>query len=263
MRVLVFVGLLIFGAFSLHAQNSSKLAAYKDIVQLKPTYGFNFPLTKLLNNSTADDLLEYSDKSDYLQVYAVTFFAKKHWGVELNYQAVNTHLPANNYNRFKQKTEAAYEANFYVNTSSGAEYNNTIPFIGQVNKGYIGLVYRYENGRFYYYPKVNLGITSFQANWGKVKLKEKNTNRYDEILFEPNKQAVDMLFLGVSQSVGWKLNKYIYLNFDSMLGITHTNLSYTKTQTQLVSNQSTVETISYKNYLATLSAGLGVIIVLY
>jgi hypothetical protein len=263
MRVLVFVGLFIFCAFSIKAQNSAMLPAYKDIVQLKPSYGFNFPLTKLLNNSTVDDLLEYSDNSDYLQIYGVTFFSKKHWGVELNYQAVNTHMPDNNYNRFKQKMEAAYDANFYVNTSSSAEYGSIFPLIGQVNKGYIGLVYRYERGRFFYYPKVNLGITSFQANWGKVKLKEKNTNRYDEIMFEPNKRPVDMLFFGVSQSAGLKLNKYIYLNFDSMLGFTYTNLSYTKTQTQLASKQSTIENISYKNYLATLSAGLGLIVVLY
>ncbi|MDO5607966.1 MAG: hypothetical protein Q4G08_05855 [Capnocytophaga sp.] len=136
--------------------------AYYSKWQTKLATGVGFPITKLANGSEADYLVEHVDNADvYYQIPSVTFFFKKHWGVEFNVLNMETY-----YSPFPS-AESAYGNNFYIREHSNTGISNPL------QKIFLGVVYRYETDRFYVHPKFSVGTVSYDLYWRRIGLKEK------------------------------------------------------------------------------------------
>jgi hypothetical protein len=247
--------IIFFQSFSSFCQDDLH---YKSKWQIKPTYGFNFPLSSLLSGEVTDNLIEYDDKANYLQLISVSYFFKKHWGVEFNYQKNNSKNTSKRIDSFLSLTKAEYESNYFVTPSTGASYGEK----GNIERGYFGVIYRIENKYFCIYPKLSIGVTSFYTDWGTAYLKEKNTNRVILIDYSSGKRPNDHLTFATSASFGLKLSKRIALNIDVLSSYYKTNIKFLKTTNDLFNGQKSISDFTYKRNIFNLSIGTGLIITL-
>jgi hypothetical protein len=253
--------LLLFDFFSDKAFCQDSLN-YKSKWQTKPNYGINFPITKLLDGRIPDNLFEYADNSTYWQVLSATYFFHKHWGLELNIQGMTSRNISKRADNFSNIMKSEYADNFYVKPSTGASYDDFNPIVGNFERGFIGLIYRYEKKRFFIYPKFSFGVSSFYTDWGRAILKQKNSNNLIQIEYDSGKRPNDHFIIATSTSFGYKLSKRFYLNIDLMTSYYKTDITFTKEITDLITKNSTIENIRYKKEIYTLSIGGGLIFVI-
>ncbi len=228
--------------------------------QLKPSVGYNIGLTKVLNGAASDHLIEYDDRSFYWQVLSLSLFFHKHWGVEFNYQAATSGKITHNSDRFMERMQTEYNDNYFVTPHSGGSYDNFSIIGGDIERGYLGLIYRLESNRFFIYSKLAVGVTSFATDYGITYLKERKSNKVLQVAYSPDKRPKDHLTLGASTAIGYKLLKWLYFNVDIQTCYYKTNFSYAKTIIDLESGQNTEETINYKKNVINLGLGAGFII---
>ena len=260
--------LSFFGVFSFSIYGQESLT-YNSKWQTKLLVGTNIPMTKLLQGAETDYLLQYDDNSYYWQILSITYFFHKHWGLEFNYQAGTSSRIRQRGDNFMSNLQSKYNDDYYVSPSTGAIYNNNF-FEGDISRGYLGVIYRFETNKFYLYPKFAIGLTSFMADWGSTDLKEKNSNIEHSISYLNEKRretgalatSADHFTLAPSVSFGYKIAKRFYFNADIMLSYYKTNIIYEKTMTNLYTNGRTVEQFDYRKGISTLSLGAGLIFVI-
>jgi len=257
----IFISILLLGFFSESSYCQDSLN-YKSKWHTRPNYGVNFPITKLLDGRIPDNLFEYGDNSTYWQVLSVSYFFCKHWGVEFNFQGMTA---KNIYKRdeiFIDAMKSEYKNNYYVTPSTGANYDNFNAFSGNFERGFIGLIYRYEKKRFFVYPKFSIGVSSFYTDWGNAILKQKNSNNLIEVSYDSGKIPNDHFIMATSAAFGYKLSKRFYLNIDLMTSYYKTDITFIKKMTDLNTNISTSENIRYNKDIYTFSIGGGLIFVI-
>lgn len=242
--------------------NSQDSLNYKSKWQIRPNYGVNIPITKILDGRVSDNLFEYDDNSSYWQVLSIAYFFHKHWGVEFNFQGMTSNNISKRADVFLNIMKSEYGNNYYVTPSTGASYDDFNPFSGNFERGFIGLIYKYEKKRFFIYPKFSIGVNSFYTDWGKAILKEKNSNNLLKVSINSGKRPNNHLMVAASAALGYKLTKRFYLNFDLMTSFYKTNITFTKSITDLNTNISTIESFEYKKNVLTLSVGAGLIFVI-
>jgi len=229
---------------------------------VRPTFGWDIPLTPLYEGAITDDLIEYSDQpTTYLQLLSVTYFFSENWGIEFNYQAISSKPSNGNINRFSTGIQAEYQDQYFVTPSmGGGSYGGSS---STTSRGFLGIVYRKDLGRFFLHPKFAVGVTSFDTNWGGAGLKEKNSNTMVDIEYWPEKKKIpkDFFTLATSLSTGYKFSKRIYFNVEVMTSYFPLNITYTKTTTNLYNGSESTETIDYSKSMFSLSLGFGLIIV--
>jgi hypothetical protein len=228
--------------------------------QVKPSFGFNLPTSKLLKGTVTDHLISYDDQSHYLQFIGLALFFDRYWGVEFNFQGNSSGRISNRDQQFLQAMQTEYGNDYYVTPSTGASYKAANFFSGDIERGFLGVIYRLESKRFFFYPKAAIGVTSFYADWGSAYLKEKNANDVVQVYYQADKIPQDHFIVATSASVGYKVTKWLYLNVDALFSYYKANVSYTKTVTDLNSKQSTIENINYKKGMPGISVGAGFII---
>jgi hypothetical protein len=256
----IFISLLVcIQAIQAYSQDTLR---YKSILQINPSFGFYSPLTTLLKGDATDPLLKFDDRYHYWQVLSLSFFFHKHWGITFNYQAGNAKSITKKNGQFIESMQSQYGKDYYVTPSTG-DYNDDPKFLGDIQQGYLGVIYRLESGHFFMYPKLAIGITSFYTNWGSVFLKQKNANDVIRIFYLPNKVPHDHFTLAASASMGYKITKRVFLSLNVLSSYYKTNISYTQTTTDLNSGQSATDIINYKSNILSLGLGAGLIIVLH
>ncbi len=269
MRGKLFI-LFFFGLISFNSNGQDTLA-YKSKWQTKLLVGTNISMTKLLQGAETDYLLQYDDNSYYWQILSITYFFHKHWGLEFNYQAGTSSRIRQRGDNFMSNLQSKYNDDYYVSPNTGAIYNNGF-FEGDISRGYLGVIYRYETNKFYVYPKISIGIISFYTDWGKTDLKEKNSNIEHSISYlNKNRRgssgalasSADHFTLAPSISFGYKIAKRFFFNVDIMFSYYKTNIVYEKTITNLFTNEKTVEHFDYKKGVSSLSLGAGLIFVIH
>ena len=269
-RKLFFI-LFALGIFasSIYGQDS---LAYKSKWQAKLLVGTNIPITKLLQGAETDYLFQYDDNSYYWQILSLSYFFHKHWGLEFNFQAgtssrlrekSDNNLITKRADNFNTNMQSQYGDNFYVNSGTGAEYDDFNFFSGDIQRGYLGIIYRFETDKFYVYPKFSIGVISFNTDWGRADLKEKNSNIEYKVYYSSGKVSNDHFTLAPSVSFGYKILNRIYLNADVMLSYYKANIAYEKTTTNLYTSENTVEHFEYKKGISTLSLGAGLIFIIH
>ena len=229
-------------------------------LQLRPSFGVHIPLNNLLKGDLNDHLISYDDHSLYWQVIALTMFFHKHWGIEFNYQAGTSRNIAKRADRFLEAMQAEYGNDYYVSPYTGAQWDNLNVILGHVERGYLGVIYRIESNRFFIYPKLSIGVSSFSADYGYAYLKEKKSNSVLRVYYSPDKIPQDHFTLAASTAIGYKLSKRIYLHADLLTSYYKTNLVFVKTITDQNTLQSIQEEHDYRKSLFNLSLGAGVII---
>ncbi len=257
----LFLILFSFGAF-LSGIYGQKTAAYKSKWQTRALVGTTIPVTKLLQGTEADYLLQYDDHSYYWQIPSITCFFHKHWGLEFNFQAGTSRGIKNRADHFMERMHSDYSDKYYVRPETGASSSDLTLFYGDITRGYLGIVYRWETDKFYVYPKLSVGGISFSTDWGHAGLKEKNSNNEYNLSFS-TKAASDFYFtLAPSVSFGYKIFNWFYFNADITLSYYKTDILLEKKFTNLVTRKGSVEYMDYKTEVVTLSLGAGLILVM-
>jgi hypothetical protein len=261
-----FVGSIFFILISFYLQGQN-LSDWKDRSkwQLRPSFGLNFPLTKLFNDTPSDNLINYSDgMTFYLQGAGVSWFFREHWGIEINVQAsYSSETNARKRSeRFSGMLQNEYQDKYFVTTSSNASFGEEDIVGGSVQRGLIGINYRRDIGRFFIYPKLAIGVTSFNTDRRNAFLKEKNSNTLLKVEYSARIRPNDHFTTAGSLIAGYKLSKRVFFNFEIMTSYYRADFTFTKTTTDLNSGQSSLEMIYYGKDMFTLSLGTGLIIVL-
>jgi len=240
---------------STYGQNS---LAYKSKWQFRTLSGGNIPITKLLQGTETDYLLQYKDHSYYLQLLSGSYFFHKHWGVDLNLRIGGSSEIGERTDEFIAKIHSRYGDNYFVS----AETKESSEVFHQ---GYIGVIYRLETNKFYVYPTLSIGVTAIYTNRWQAHLKEKNSNNeYELSLSNESKPSTGFFFtLAPSVSFGYKLSKLVFLNADVTFSYFRPNFASKKEFVNLYTRESSVEYFDYKKDILTLGLGVGVIIAIY
>jgi hypothetical protein len=241
---------------------SQNMTDYNAVWQTKPSFGYTLPLTKLLKGNVTDYLLEYDDMTVYWQVISLTCFFHRHWGISFNYQANSSGNISKRAGRFLEYQHTTYGSDYYVIPSTGAIYDEFSIIGGDVERGYLGLIYRIEKKRFLFYPELAIGVVSFYADWGKAILKEKNSNTVLELSYWPRERPNDHFAMAASTTIGYKLSNRFYLNADFSVSRYKTDIMYAKTTSDLGTGEQFSETIGYQQQIYNLCVGAGLIIVI-
>lgn len=247
---------------TIQAFSQDSISNYKSKLQAKPSTGFNVPISKLFKGEVTDHLFAYDDHSFYWQILSVTYFFQKHWGVEINFQAGSSKRISKRGDRLMQAMESEYGNNYYVTPAIQYDYNDFDIMTGHIQQGFFGVIYRMEYGRFFIYPKLGIGISSFDTDWREFYLKEKNSNTVLQVSYDSNGRPNEYYTAGASVAVGYKLTKRVFINLDFLTSYYKTDVSYTKTTKNLASGEQVEEKSFYKKNIFTQSFGVGLIFVI-
>jgi hypothetical protein len=257
MRILICTLLLI--PIQLLSQLDS---SYRDIWQTRIQAGINIPITSLPSSDPSTSLIEYSNHSQFLQLLSATYFFNRKWGIEFNYQGISSPSLRNRQENFSNKITPEFSEEYFVDVSSGAQYDKFNFFSRNFERGLLGIVYRIEKNKFFIQPKLALGVTSFYTDWGNVDLKQRNSNRRAEVQYTPTKSVQDPFTIAPSVIVGYTLTRRLYLHTEIMLSHFQTSFSYIKTTEDFLTEEINSETINYHKNILTLSIGTGLIYVI-
>ncbi len=255
----VFVLLVATHPLCLLGQDSTR---YHSRWQTNLAFGSYMPLTTLLKNTDTDYLLEFDDRTSYIQLINAAYFFRRHWGIEFNFQFSSSSGMQKRDERFQQLMQSRYEYNYYVEPSFSTQTLASNYFSDKVERSYLGLIYRLEYKRFFIYPKFSLGFTSFKIDRGIAFLKEKNSNQVLKVTYAPNERVKDFGTVALSAKLGYKLSKRIYFNIDFLLAHFKTDITITKTTTDLNTEEFQEEKTDYKKNIFTMSLGAGLVFVL-
>ncbi len=251
--------LLLVCLQTVHAYSQDNLR-YKAKWQAEPSFGFYTPLTTLLKGDATDPFLQFDDHCHYWQVISGSYFFTKHWGINFNFQAGFSKSIDKKEGQFNESMQSQYGADYYVTPSISD--NKEPKFMGQIQRVSLGMIYRLESGHFFLYPKLAIGVTSYDINQGQVILKQKNAHDVIEIFYLPNKLGSDHFTLAASASMGYKITKRVFINFNVLSSYYKTNFKYTQTTIDRISEQSATDIITYKRDILSLGLGAGLIIVI-
>jgi hypothetical protein len=259
----LFLTLFSFGivACSVYGQYS---AAYKSKWQTKTPIGVNIPITKLLQGAETDYLFQYDDHSYYWQPFSISYFFHKHWGLEINYQIGISGKVRKRVDNFKARMQLEYGDNYYPISETDCWGSGFVFLDGNIQRGYLGAIFRLETNKFYMYPKFSIGFVSFDTYWGKVDLKEKNSNLEYKVSYSNKPYSNENIYFTLAPSIsfGYKIFERFYLNADVILSHYKASIEFEKEFTNLYTQISTVEYFDYKKDVFTLSLGAGVIFVI-
>ena len=258
-KLLIFFFLAVF-SFSVYGQDSR---AYQSRWQTRTLVGTNIPITRLLQGAETDYLLEFDNNSFCWQI-SVSYFFHKRWGAEFSFHLNTSSQMRQRNDNFIAGMQSRYGDNYYVSARTGNLYR-----FDSFNRGLLGIIYRFETDRFYVYPRFAIGVTNFWADWGSTNLKRKNANIVYEIKYQNSRvrglalaSPTDHFTLAPSVSFGYKLTNRLFLNADIMFSYFRPNIVYERTKTNLFTNESSVQRFEYRNGVASLSLGVGLVFVI-
>ena len=257
-RLYIFFFLAVF-SFSVYGQDSR---AYQSRWQTRTLVSANIPITRLLQGAETDYLLIYDDNSFSWQVLSLTYFFHQRWGVEFSFQPLTSstsQLRRIRDDDFAASIQARYGENYYV-LNARAVYERMFP--SEFARGFLGVVYRFETNRFYVYPRFAIGLTYFHTDSGNADLKRRNSNITYSLRYTRNQWSEHHFTLAPSVSFGYKLTNRLFLNADIMFSYFRPNIVYERTKTNLFRNESSVQRFDYRNGVASLSLGVGLVFVI-
>lgn len=242
-----FLGWLISFVFLSNGYSQDSLA-YKSKFQLRISGGVNIPFTDLNQNRETDYLIGLEDKASIPVSLTFTFFFKKHWGIEADLKIGSS---IGDEQKFRESIIQQYENNFFSSISPGSSNATS-------TTGIFGIVYRKETEKFYFYPKLAIGITSFNTSWGRATLKERNTNIEYELSYSAEETYQDYFCVLPSFSTGYKMSKRFWIDFETSILFYKTNFTYEKNLLNLYTQHNQKENIEYKKnrFEANISLGL-------
>ncbi|RZL44790.1 MAG: hypothetical protein EOP00_19005 [Pedobacter sp.] len=249
----ILINFLALISIAVNAQTDS--LNYKSKWQVKVGAGTHLSFPKLRGiNTFSDELIGYSGSAAYIQPMSVSYFWKKRWGMEFAFQFLQKNDLAARAERFERFVGQRYDNEYFVDAYSGDElYGGTPP----VTQGWLALVYRYEKGKFLVYPKVLVGLISYEPGLGNAWLKKINANNIASLGISPENPLLERGMFGASSTFGYKLSKRFFLNAELMLSHFNNNVVYNYTFKDISTGIENKEIISYKKNIYIMNVGIG------
>lgn len=259
----VYLFLLMLGAFTmLQAQESTFLRERsKDnkLIQLDVDMGANFDLAHRSNGNMLTALTDRGTAYPALSFRVQHFFSQK-WGW---YASVRLGIPKKYKRDCYEELASASEADYYVSNLLG---DKPTPNVNPCMDG--GVVYRIENSRWAFYPRLGMGISNVGIQDVYAELKKKGGNELYRIEYnngdEYGAESMDLFVISAGFTINYKLCRYCYLvlnaNYTQSIG----KVSYQQYVRNLYDPQDVEQTTYKSSTLArNLNASIGVGIPIY
>jgi hypothetical protein len=259
MKITIFTFLLSFIYSSVFAHDTT---AYQSKWQVKPQIGIYRPITKLLKGSFSDNFIMYEDETSYLQFISVSYFFSKHFGIEVNFNGANSNKIDERTENVKQIFISEYSNNYYVTPGVNALDGGSNLLGGDVERGFIGFIYRLEKNKFHFYPKATFGLTSFYTSFAGAGLKEKNSNTVLDVNYFSIRRPNDLFTFGLSSSFGYKFHDRVFFNIDISSYYFKSDFTIYKTIKDGFKNIIESESYRYNSDVFNYSIGAGLTFVL-
>lgn len=227
---------------------------------LKPAAGINIPISALLSGEITDNLIEYDDNAYYWQVISGNFFLSQKWGVEFTFQASTSKCISVRTDRFNAEIQQKYGEDYFIKPSSGPLYDDFDIVGGDIERGYLGIVYRIEKQRYIFLPKLFIGVTSFYIERGVADLKEKGTNTVLKLSYSSGKRPNDHFTVAPAFTFGYRLSKRFIANIDLLYSYYKTDIKFTEEIRNTFTEETSYKTINYNKNIHTLTIGIGLIL---
>lgn len=237
---------------------SQKIKPYKTKLQVETAAGGSLALTKLFTGNASDHLISYAENAFYFQL-AVSYFFHRHWGTELNFRYMYDRSMSGRQGKFTDAMNARYGNNYFV-LRPNAILTDEVGSSNGIERGVLGIVYRYEKNRLFIHPKLSFGICSFYTDYDNVYLKEKNANAVIGITYKPNKHPQDHFIVSPAVSVGYKPWKRYFFSLDIAGSYFKTNFAYNEEIKDMNTGQINNTKFEYKKNIFNLSVGAGLIV---
>ncbi len=233
------------------------------VLQLKPAIGFVFPLTDIAKNVITDDLIGHeSDLHLYVQVISASYFINRKWGIDFNFQLFSSFENKDRDDLFNLNIQTKYGSTYFVDTRVGSPNfeGRYIRENGDVSFALgIGPRYRFERNNFYISPAFHLGFVELPVTSGFTRLKESNTHNKLLVSYSPKDEYSRSLSFTTGLTLGYRLNRYLLLNFDISYSGYKLDLEYEERILDVITQNKSTQTISYNNVVHNVYFGLGLI----
>lgn len=250
----LFVVLAWFGFQIVKAQEQQRLYSRWDF---QPAVGHNFSNSTLETGEITDYLIDYDFNNFYWQPVSATFYLFNFLGFEITLQESNSDK-SDNSDSFDQALEQEYGDRYYISYSPNYHSNNAI--LGDISTGYYGLVFRYQNNRFQWKAKMQIGSMSFENDTETVILKEKNSNNQLQVSYRTSSQEPTSTIIAPSIYAAYRVYKLFLVHLNFNFTYTNINFTYHEEITDLVTNESQFRTIPYSETLRKFAIGAGITI---
>lgn len=227
---------------------------------LSPGAGINLPLTKLFSGEITDNLIEFDDHSYYLKYISGSYFFSDKWGLEFAFQLNVAKSILGRGDRFNAQILDQYGDDYFVTYGFGTPYYGDNIITSSFSRGGLGLVYRIEKPKYIILPKIFIGTTAFDTDWGNAYLKEKGTHTVLELSYKSENGSGDNLTIAPGLLFGYRLSKRFIANFDLLYSYYKTDFQFVKELRNTFTEEVWTETIDYNKGIHTLSMGVGLII---
>lgn len=242
--------------FSWARLEAQEVGLYESKLQINPAIGGLFSTTNLFAGEAPDHLIVFNNNVGYWQVVSATYFFHRRVGVQFDVQLAG--LKRNNINVLRERVLNEFGADQYylldkyqgLNTSSGS-----------YGRGLIGLVYRFEVGRWFFNPKMSVAFSQIRCNETTVFLKQKDSHQTYEVRFYPKTSMKGIpVYIG-GLSAGYKLSSRVYIHADITANYFRSGITYYKSIRNVADGESTYETIDYDRKIFQWGASIGANIV--
>lgn len=234
--------------------------------QFRAMYGMNIALNSTEVGSVADELIEYSDNSDYIHLGLTLYLGdSKTWGLDGVVQLQSHEMNIDGYSDFRSSVRERYEPEYYVlrntvNEQDGIESGNSKMRFGNVNKFYVGASYHHRQSKFHFTPRFMVGLVQVESRNAEISLKKRNSNQIKEVTYfssEPNKPHFAVL---MGPTVGYELVKDLMIYAEFYYSYMHANFKYTIEERDVYTEQTTETETDHPNGVHTFNAGVGLVL---
>ncbi|MBX2925154.1 MAG: hypothetical protein KF746_23335 [Chitinophagaceae bacterium] len=249
----IFLGLILL--FSCATALAQKKPFRKQRLIFSHGIGYDLPFQTVRVNPVTDQLSDVNGKGLSFQVFSMSLFVKKNWGVEVLMQGVAGDSRKRN-KMFNQLIEEKWSDQYYYNRRPFYNEGGLDLFTGA-----LGLIHKIEKRRVTYIPKFFIGVTStYAADNINHYLKEKNANTVlslDYLSGETNQASV---LLGPAASMIYRFNSIVGVGLNASFLWHKVNFTYNERMTNLVTNEVSDTYYRYHDNIQRLYIGVNVYI---
>jgi hypothetical protein len=249
--------------FLLNAQNDTLKVIHW---QARAMYGMNIPLNAVEVGEPSDELIEYSDNSDYIHLGATLFLDRERtWGLDGIIQLQSHKVGEKSYADFRRSVNEKYESDYYIlqNTigqGEDEEDESSPGNFGNVNKFYIGASYHHREGKFRFTPRFMVGLVQVESKNAEINLKRKNSNEITEVTYFSSKPDRPHFSVLMGPTVGYQLVKNLMIYAEFYYSYMHANFNYTIKERNVYTESTTETSTDHPNNVHAFNAGIGLIL---
>jgi hypothetical protein len=250
--------LLLFSAVQIPAFAQPE---YKPITFFyRPSVGAMFATRSFSSNHIPDNLIETKFQNLFCQPLNVGFFYRN-IGIEGHLALSPVQNPQTRNSRFLKDIHLQYGDRYYTTISSSVTYDYSGDSSDPLTRGSIGPSYKIEKNRLIFVGRMMVGAVSINTNWGRVRLKEKNTNELLDIDWDTEYPNKDCFSINPSFTFAYRVNRRITFDLDLDSWFYKADVTYVESITNAVSGNVATREYRYNHFMNDISIGLGIMVI--